>query len=153
MRSLLLSLLLVPLTGLASGEDRKPPEKKDPIAELEGTWKNDAMVVNGRQFKAVVLTIKPDGKARSTYMEKKGARFTLGTAEMHIKLAKVEGAKEKVRVIDNYLGVQWMVRRHSPTELIATAFYSTDAGPTAMDFSFKKVPVEPAGTASKSPEE
>ena len=140
MRILVLSCLLVPLVGVASGEDKQPDKKNDRIAELEGTWKNDAMVVNGRQFEAVVLTIQPDGKFKSTYKEKKGAEFKPGTTEGRIKLEKVEGQKESVRFIENYLGVEWVVRRHSPTEIIATACYVTDGQPTAVEFSFRKVP-------------
>jgi hypothetical protein len=107
---------------------------------LEGTWKNDAMEVNGRKFEAVALTIQPNGKAKSTYKEKKGAEFKPGSAEVRIELVQVEGRKEKVMVIDDYLGVQWMVRRDSPTWIIGTAYYEADGKPTAVDFAFKKVP-------------
>src|SRR5437879_4660264 len=111
MRVLMGVSLLVLLAAAAVGDDKQPPEKKGSsdftLAELAGTWKNDTVLVNGRLFQNVVITIQPDGKAKSTYKEKKGTEFTLSATELRIKQAKVTVGKKETTVttIDNYLGV------------------------------------------------
>jgi hypothetical protein len=147
---LLTLLALPPVFGQAQkkASDRQPPEKKGPgevtLADFAGTWKNDTMLVNGRLFEGVKLTIQPDGKARATYKEKRGADFTLGFTELRIKQVRIKNKGTKgvttITSIDRFLGVQWLLQLQPPNKLKALAITPTEKGPKVEVLAFTREP-------------